>query len=68
MKNLLKFYTEGFSQMRLGKLLWKIILIKLFIMFVIIKNFFYTNKDFSKLNRVQKSDVVTKKILQGIEL
>jgi hypothetical protein len=41
--NLYTFYRDGFSQMVLGKKLWKIILIKLFVMFVILKLFFFPN-------------------------
>jgi len=37
------FYYEGFKSMQLGKRLWLIILIKLFIMFVILKIFFFPN-------------------------
>ena len=36
-----RFYFEGFRSMRLGKTLWTLILIKLFIMFVILKIFFF---------------------------
>jgi len=35
------FYLEGFRGMTLGKVLWLIILIKLFIMFCILKPFFF---------------------------
>jgi hypothetical protein len=38
------FYYQGFKQMTVGRKLWAIILIKLFIMFVILKMFFF--KDF----------------------
>lgn len=62
MNKILKFYTEGFRNMKTGKLLWKIIIIKLIIMFVIIKTFFYTNKDFSRLDNSQKANSVRKKI------
>ncbi len=41
--NLYIFYRDGFKGMVLGKKLWKIILIKLFIMFVILKVFFFPN-------------------------
>ncbi|MDR1416234.1 MAG: DUF4492 domain-containing protein, partial [Prevotellaceae bacterium] len=34
------FYVEGFCSMTIGKTLWMIILIKLFIMFAILKIFF----------------------------
>ena len=35
------FYLEGFREMTLGKTLWLIILIKLFIMFFVLKLFFF---------------------------
>ena len=35
------FYRSGFKEMVIGKKLWKIILIKLFIMFAILKIFFF---------------------------
>ena len=37
------FYLEGFRSMKLGKTLWLIILVKLFIMFFILKLFFFHN-------------------------
>lgn len=37
------FYYEGFKRMTIGKTLWAIILIKLFVMFVILKIFFFPN-------------------------
>lgn len=36
-----RLYADGFSQMRLGRVLWTIILIKLFVIFVILKLFFF---------------------------
>jgi len=36
-------YYDGFRSMKLGKTLWAIILIKLFIMFAILKVFFFPN-------------------------
>lgn len=36
-------YADGFKHMTLGKTLWAIILIKLFIMFAILKVFFFPN-------------------------
>lgn len=36
-------YYDGFRQMRLGKTLWAIILIKLLIIFAILKVFFFPN-------------------------
>ena len=36
-------YYDGFRNMRLGHTLWAIILIKLFIIFVVLKIFFFPN-------------------------
>lgn len=36
-------YIEGFRSMTIGRTLWAIILIKLFVMFVIIKMLFFPN-------------------------
>lgn len=36
-----KFYAEGFKAMTIGRILWLIILLKLFIMFFILKLFFF---------------------------
>ena len=38
-----RFYYEGFRQMTVGKTLWAIILLKLFVFFVILKTFFFPN-------------------------
>lgn len=38
-----RFYMEGFRNMTLGKTLWAIILIKLFIMFFILRLLFFPN-------------------------
>ena len=36
-----RFYRDGFRSMTLGRTLWAVILIKLFIMFFILKLFFF---------------------------
>lgn len=46
MKTLLaiwRFYLEGFRGMTTGRVLWAIILVKLFVMFAILKVFFFPN-------------------------
>lgn len=35
------FYRDGFREMTIGRTLWAIILIKLFVMFFILKLFFF---------------------------
>lgn len=42
-KRVFYFYYDGFRNMTVGKSLWLIILIKLFIMFAILKVFFFPN-------------------------
>jgi hypothetical protein len=43
MKKILQFYIDGFKSMTLGRTLWAIILIKLFILFIVLKLFFFPN-------------------------
>ncbi len=40
---IVRFYYDGFREMTLGRTLWAIILIKLFIMFVILRLLFFPN-------------------------
>lgn len=47
-----RFYRDGFREMTIGKTLWAIILIKLFIFFFILRLFFFPNV----LNRDYDSD------------
>ena len=41
--NIIKFYVDGFRRMTLGKTLWAIILVKLFVLFAIVKVFILPN-------------------------
>lgn len=43
LKRVFLFYYNGFRSMTWGRSLWAIILIKLFVMFVILKLFFFPN-------------------------
>ncbi len=50
MRRILQFYIDGFKGMTVGRTLWAIILIKLFILFFVLKLFFFPNylkKNFS---------------------
>ncbi|MGL4520358.1 MAG: DUF4492 domain-containing protein [Phocaeicola sp.] len=40
-RKIVTFYYEGFRSMTLGRTLWMIILIKLFVMFFVLKLFFF---------------------------
>jgi hypothetical protein len=66
-KNLFKrvflFYYEGFKSMTLGKRLWLIIFIKLFILFAILKIFFFPDFLKSKFDSdKERSDYVIEQL------
>ena len=63
------FYQDGFKNMVVGKKLWVIILIKFFVMFAILKLFFfpdYLNTNF-KTNE-EKSNYVLEQITKNTSL
>ncbi len=43
LKRIWNFYYQGFREMTLGRTLWLVILIKLFIIFFVLKLFFFPN-------------------------
>lgn len=57
-------YYDGFRNMRLGKTLWTIILIKLFIMFVILKIFFFPNFLKTHVDKGGESDYVANEFIE----
>ncbi|MDE5636500.1 MAG: DUF4492 domain-containing protein [Alistipes sp.] len=52
-----KFYVDGFRSMTLGRTLWAVILIKLFIMFAVLRVFFFRDPMASKSAR-ERADAV----------
>lgn len=60
-------YYDGFRSMTLGKTLWAVILIKLFIIFVVLKIFFFPN--FLKQNATDgdKSKYVAEEVIKRFE-
>ena len=56
-------YYEGFRNMKLGRTLWTIILIKLFIMFAILKVFFFPNYLKQHANEGQEDDFVATELI-----
>ena len=64
LKKILDFYISGFKSMTIGKYLWAIILIKLFIMFAILKLFFFRS-ELSKYNtQEEKSKHVIEQLIE----
>lgn len=62
--NIWKFYLEGFRSMTLGRTLWLIILVKLFIMFFILKIFFFPNYLGHLPDAGEKSDYVGTELIR----
>lgn len=59
-----EFYRQGFSAMRLGKTLWSVIFVKLFVIFVLLKIFVFDenlNSTFAK--DADKSDFVLRNLI-----
>lgn len=56
-------YADGFRSMTLGKTLWTVILIKLFIMFAILKVFFFPNFIKQNSDKGEESKFVSTQIL-----
>jgi len=48
LSQIFQFYLDGFKKMTIGKTLWKIILLKLLVIFVVLKLFFFP--DFLQTN------------------
>ena len=59
-------YYDGFRHMTLGKTLWLIIAVKLFIIFVVLKLFFFPNHLKEQAGRGGKPDYVTTQLEQRI--
>lgn len=66
-RNVYVFFYDGFRNMTIGRSLWLIVLVKLFIMFAILKLFFFPdflNKNFD--TEQEKADhVINELIMRG---
>lgn len=65
LKKIVLFYYDGFRCMTLGRTLWAIILIKLFVMFFILKLFFFPS--FLKGSDEQKQNQVGTELVERIQ-
>lgn len=64
--NFFTMFRDGFKSMTLGKTLWTIVIIKLIIMFLILRPFFFPNFLNSKFDDSQsKSDYVSKELVDN---
>ena len=65
LENIYRFYRDGFKNMTVGVTLWTIALIKLFIMFAILRVFFFPNYLNSRFDTEQeKANHVTNELIE----
>lgn len=63
-KSVIRFYADGFRNMRWGKTLWIVILVKLFIIFAILKLFFFPNHISENAEKGHEAEFVADEILK----
>ena len=61
MRGIYEFYRDGFRRMTLGKTLWCVILVKLVVIFVVLRVFFFT--PYLQGTDEQKSRTVTAELI-----
>ncbi|WP_291529905.1 DUF4492 domain-containing protein [Bacteroides sp. UBA939] len=61
--NIWQFYVDGFRSMTLGRTLWIIILVKLFIMFLILRVFFFPRFLNTSAVGEDKADYVSRELI-----
>ena len=59
-------YYDGFRHMTVGKTLWAVILIKLFIMFAILKVFFFPDFIKSNAKEGEEADFVSTQVIERV--
>ena len=65
-KKIFQFYRDGFAGMTLGKYLWAIVLIKLFIMFAVLKLFFFKSELSQFDTTTEKGDYVKEQLIEKL--
>ncbi len=64
LRKVFDLYYDSFGHMTLGRTLWAIILIKLFIIFVVLKLFFFPNFIKEHADKGQEADFVATQMLK----
>ena len=59
-----RLYYDGFRNMTLGRTLWAIILIKVFIIFVVLKFLFFPDHIRQHANQGEEDDFVAKELIE----
>ena len=63
-KRIFRFYYEGFAAMDVGKTLWLVIIVKLFIIFAVLKMFFMPDVLGEKAAGGNEADYVSSRIVE----
>ncbi len=61
-KRLINFYYEGFSDMKVGKTLWLVVIVKLIVIFVVLKLFFMPDILSERAGNGNEADYVSSQI------
>ena len=61
---IVNFYVDGFRHITWGRTLWIVILVKLVIIFVLLRIFFFPNYIATHRGTMRKSDFVRKQVLK----
>lgn len=61
-RGIFRFYRDGFREMTVGRMLWAVILLKLFILFAVLKLFFFPDFLARFGDRAQRSDYVLEQL------
>jgi len=64
LENVWHLYYDGFRSMTLGRTLWAVILVKLFIIFVILKLFFFPNYIKEHAHEGDEAEFVSSQLLK----
>lgn len=62
-----KFYVDGFRNMTIGKTLWTIILIKLFVIFVLLRLFFFPDVVRQRAKNGDRAGYVASELLRDVD-
>lgn len=66
-KKIFLFYKEGFAAMTVGRTLWAVIVIKLIIIFLILKVFFFPNFIKQRATEGHEADYVGTQLTERIQ-
>ena len=67
LRSLFRFYYDGFRQMTLGRTLWLVIAVKLFIIFFVLKLFFFPNFLKQHAGKGNEAEFVAKELQNRIK-